>query len=59
MTWIKSCEKPKRGIVSPESREVKYYLARWDSLNLRQGILHQKWESDSGHQIVWKLILPK
>lgn len=59
MTWIKSCEKPEWGIVSPESREVKYYFARWDSLNLRQGILYQKWESDLGHQIVWKLILPK
>ena len=59
MTWLKSTERPEWNIVSPESREIKYYLARWDSLHLRHGILYQKWESVVGDQIIWKLVLPK
>lgn len=38
---------------------TKCYWALWDSLHLRNGILHRKWESDDGKTSRWQLLLPK
>ncbi|GFV39644.1 retrovirus-related Pol polyprotein from transposon 412 [Trichonephila clavipes] len=38
---------------------MKRYWALWESLNLRNGVLCRKWESDDGKTFRWQLILPK
>ncbi|GFW33577.1 retrovirus-related Pol polyprotein from transposon 412 [Trichonephila clavipes] len=38
---------------------MKRYWTLWNSLNLRNGVLYRKWESDDGKAFRWQLILPK
>ncbi|KAJ8942457.1 hypothetical protein NQ318_002670 [Aromia moschata] len=37
----------------------KGYWAQWNSLCLRDGLLHRKWESPDGVSVVYQLVLPK
>ncbi|GFV78938.1 retrovirus-related Pol polyprotein from transposon 412 [Trichonephila clavipes] len=37
---------------------MKRYWALWDSLRLRNGVLHRKWESEDGKTFKWQIILP-
>ncbi|GFY11555.1 retrovirus-related Pol polyprotein from transposon 412 [Trichonephila clavipes] len=54
-----SYEKPSWQDIASFRPTTKRYWALWDSLHLRNGVLHQKWESDDGKTFRWQLILPK
>ena len=45
--------------VSHLSSEAKCYWAEWNRIVLKNGILYRKWESPSGLEVVWQIILPK
>ncbi|GBN48564.1 hypothetical protein AVEN_103757-1 [Araneus ventricosus] len=41
-------DRPSWQEIAPESPATKRYWALWDSLQLKDGILYHKWESDDG-----------
>ena len=41
------------------SPEFKMYVSQWKQLEVRQGVLCRKWESDNGKQVEYKVVLPK
>lgn len=48
ITWKMSERKPEWKDISSESLEVKHYWARYETLTLKDNVLHKKWESDCG-----------
>ena len=44
--------------VSPLSKSAKTYWAEWDRLEVRNGILHRRWESNIGKVIKWQMVVP-
>ena len=51
--------KPTWSDISRYSPEVKCYWSQWDSLYIYNKILYRKFESDSGKDIIWQILLPK
>ena len=45
--------------VSPLSKAAKCYWAQWDRLELKNGMLHSRWESDDGRSVKWQLVIPE
>jgi hypothetical protein len=45
--------------VSRFSPGTKRYWALWDSLQIRNGVLYRKWESEDGKTSKWQLVLPR
>ncbi|KAJ8953831.1 hypothetical protein NQ318_006681 [Aromia moschata] len=45
--------------ISRYGTTIKGYWAQWNSLCLRDGLLHRKWESPDGVSAVYQLVLPK
>lgn len=45
--------------VSPLSKAAKAYWAEWDRLEIRQGLIHRRWESHDGKLIKWQLVVPE
>ena len=44
--------------VSHLCAEAKCYWAEWDRIVLKNGILYRKWESPSGSDVIWQILLP-
>lgn len=44
--------------ISPASPTLKTYWAQWDLLEVREGILIRRWESDDGKGASWLTVLP-
>ena len=44
--------------ISPLSKTAKCYWAQWDRLELRNEMLHSKWESGDGKTERWQLVVP-
>ena len=44
--------------VSPLGGNRRTYLRQWSVLKLREGLLHRRWESADGFQVVWQWIPP-
>ena len=42
-----------------QSNITKSYWRMWDQLEMIRGVLHRRWESDSGDVVQWKIILPE
>ncbi|KAJ8957186.1 hypothetical protein NQ318_007748 [Aromia moschata] len=57
--WVKNGVRPTWQEVSRYSTTIKGYWAQWNSLCLRDGLLHRKWESPDGVSAVYQLVLPK
>ena len=57
--WKESQDvRPKWSEVSPCDEVTKRYWSQWDRLQMRNGVLCRKWESERGDKITWQLILP-
>ncbi|GBM04785.1 Transposon Ty3-G Gag-Pol polyprotein [Araneus ventricosus] len=56
---LNSADRPFWQEIAPESPATKRYWALWDSLDLKDGFLYRRWESDNGSSCRWQLILPK
>ncbi|GBM95236.1 Retrovirus-related Pol polyprotein from transposon 297 [Araneus ventricosus] len=56
---LNSEDRPSWQKIAPESPATKRYWALWDSLDLTDGVLYRKWESDGGSSCRWQLILSK
>ncbi|GBM71555.1 Retrovirus-related Pol polyprotein from transposon 297 [Araneus ventricosus] len=56
---LNSEDRPSWQEIAPESPATKPYWALWGLLNLKDGVLYRKWESDDGSSCRWQLILPK
>ena len=53
--WLSaSSERPKM----EESGAARTYLQQWQVLQLRDGLLHRRWASTDGLQVVWQWIPP-
>ena len=52
-------ERPVWKKISGLSPEFKMYVSQWKQLEVRQGVLCRKWESDNGKQVEYKVVLPK
>ncbi|GFS66238.1 retrovirus-related Pol polyprotein from transposon 412 [Trichonephila clavipes] len=60
MEFKASCdEKPRWQDIDPFHPTTKHYLALWDYLHLKNGVLYRKWECDDGKAFRWQLRLPK
>ena len=60
MQWKnESNDRPTWKVVSPTSRITKAYWAQWDRLQLREGILYRRWESNRGDELFWQLVVPR
>ncbi|KAJ8957220.1 hypothetical protein NQ318_007782 [Aromia moschata] len=57
--WVKNGVRPTWQEVSRYVTTIKGYWAQWNSLCLRDGLLHRKWESPDGVSAVYQLVLPK
>ena len=51
--------RPSKTESSAFSFKTKVLLEHWGQLEVRQGILYRKWESEDGKDIRWRLVLPK
>ncbi|KAJ8941380.1 hypothetical protein NQ318_003633 [Aromia moschata] len=58
-SWVKNGVRPTWQEVSRYGTTIKGYWAQWNSLCLRDGLLHRKWESPDGVSAVYQLVLPK
>ena len=54
----KSATRPGWDTLSPCPRAMKSYWLLWDQLQVKDGVLCRRWESDDGRQIQWKVVLP-
>ena len=45
--------------VSHYSSSVKTYWINWNLLEIKDGILVRRWESNDGKDVNWKIVLPK
>ncbi|GBM39863.1 hypothetical protein AVEN_45816-1 [Araneus ventricosus] len=54
-----SADRPSWQEIAPESPLTKRYCGLWDPLNLKDGVLYRRWESDDGSSCRCQLILPK
>ncbi|GBL89108.1 hypothetical protein AVEN_255242-1 [Araneus ventricosus] len=45
--------------ISSFSPRTKRYWALWNSLQIRNGVLYRKWESEDGKSSKWQLVLPR
>ena len=59
LNWLKEGKRPSFDETSAMDPVLKGYLAQWNSLKLKDGILYRIWESTDGKQSVEKLILPR
>ena len=62
--WIVECKekdgvRPDWSSMELQSSIRKSYWRIWDQLEMKRGVLHRRWESDSGDVIQWKIILPE
>ena len=58
--WMEESDiRPPWTTVAPCSKISKLYWAQWDSLRLRDGVLHRLWENPAGDKVVWQIVLPK
>ena len=52
--------RPEKQEISPLSPAVKYWCARWNQLEVRDGLLKYRWEPKRmGDPVTWKVIAPK
>ena len=51
--------RPDRQEILGKSRATKYYWGLWDQLELRNGILCKRWESDDGSHVKWQVVIPE
>ena len=63
MSWIiKSKEdgggRPEWKVVSHLTASCKTYWSQWDQLEVRDGLLSRRWESDDGKSVKWLLVIP-
>ena len=42
----------------PGDEVIKRYWAQWERLEMRNGMLYRRWESERGDKITWQLVLP-
>lgn len=57
--FVNNQEKPKWEEISMESVPVKTLWAQWKRLEVRDGVLHRKWEDESGKRITYQLLVPE
>ncbi|KAJ8936965.1 hypothetical protein NQ318_015628 [Aromia moschata] len=57
--WVKNGVRPTWQEVSRYGTTIKGYWAQWNSLCLRDGLLHRKWKRPDGVSAVYQLVLPK
>jgi hypothetical protein len=57
--WKEKSERPSWQEVSPLSTITKCYWAQWDSLELKEGVLYRRWESEDGKNTRLQMVLPK
>ena len=52
--------KPEKQEISRYSPAVKYWCARWDQLQVREGVLQYRWEPRRpGDPVTWKILAPQ
>ena len=51
-------KRPQWESLSFQSPMVKAYWAQWDRLQLRDGALYRRWESETGDEVRWQLLVP-
>ena len=56
--WKTENARPEWQKISAGCTELKYYWSRFDSFDLRDGILCYKWENETGNKTVWQILLP-
>ena len=57
--WIQIASKPPAvEDVLPLSGTTSTYMRQWSVLKLREGLLHRRWKSADGSQVVWQWIPP-
>lgn len=52
LNWLVSESRPLRSTVAPYSDTLKYYWAQWDSLHLKEGVVHRLWKYHTGDRDV-------
>ena len=50
--------RPDRNEISGYSRAAKHYFGLWDQLEIRDGVLCKRWESDEGSILRWLIVIP-
>ncbi len=63
LSWLWTAKdinkKPEYTVVSPLSKAAKVYYMEWDRIELKEGLLHRRWESNDGEVIKWQLMIPE
>ena len=62
--WIinakeKDDPRPGWGEVAQKSAAVKTYWAQWSQLEVNDGVLYRRWESDDGESVTRKIVMPE
>ena len=63
MGWLLKAKRelgvrPSWDAVTPATTTTKTYWLSWDRIALRDGVLCRRWESDTGAEIRWQILLP-
>ena len=56
--WLEAGERPGREELAPESPATKHLVEQWAALRLQEGVLQRRWESASGQESMWLLLVP-
>lgn len=64
MSWLMNAkrqgkERPLRKDNVHMAPACKTYWSYWDQLEIRDGVLHQRWETVDGRSIRWRLVVPE
>ena len=57
--WLEAGERPGREEIAPESSATKHLVEQWAMLRLQEGVVQRRWESVSGQESLWLLLVPR
>lgn len=58
LEWKRQGRRPAWQETAPLDTLTKAYVALWDSLEVKDGLLHRRWENTEGSSVVHQLLLP-
>lgn len=56
--WLEAGERPGKEEIAPESPATKHLVEQWTMLRLQEGVVQRRWESASGRENLWLLLVP-
>lgn len=59
LKWKEGSKRPEWSEISACCGVTKYYWSQWNSLHVKSGVLHRKWEFPDGRRFIMQIVLPR